>query len=854
MNAADLAHLPSLRNQWGQAHTNKDLTSLSWLAIPPYSGGYHTGVLRVDGHVLPAERFRWAPWGVTRAATYEGLLVETDVRLGFEAARVSWRITVRNPGRDTRRVVLDQELLAQIAYSDVDWGWTYGLPWNHGHYHDHFATERVRAEVLADQPRQVQLIPHDARYVRLGSPRIPGIQRDEQTEPMLLESSLPDHSPADSGRVRASAVPATLSDIEVTQADGQVSTMPGPYRLTDPASEIRLDAVPIGDGSSLSFRADLPAPGQTGVLLTHGNHPDSLQIGLDGGKPWVAIGGEKETATDALVAGPHQMRVEISIERVRLFVDDAEVACTHQWWSGRRWTAVVSAGAVVVVDAASPARCAYGFDRAPDELSVDGSRAMARWVIDVPSGESPSVSFALEIGDDAGRVTALARQWTDHADDHESVAQRWRDLWENAFRPGNADHSGYLPVLDADADLERTYYYGVLLALYLRNTGVSAIGPVFLTGGPRLGPTITFFWDFAEWPRTAALLEPAGLRSWILAALAQPYDTCHSFDTRHLLPVGNHYAANDYSLFHIVEGYLAITDDLGLLSETASGTTVLDHLRTLANRSRDRRADFGGRVLASFGSDTWELLECVPNYRDAVVSFNAGYVGMLRSLAGLLRRLGKPDEARVADRDADELARAVLAQYAGDGRWRIAHPDKDEVIGHCLDFELVAANMSQDLPKSVRDEMVEFVSAHLIDGDWMRALSPDDPVAPMSDRPDHGSAGAFAGWPGSTAYGLCQLGRPDLAVEFLRRVHRSRSGALWGQAQEAIGDGRYRTAERGVSNRESVAGVAVTEAILAGLFHVGQGEAAPSPSMPSPHTQYGSLYGLRVNVPPDPRP
>jgi hypothetical protein len=35
VDAADLAHLPSLRNQYGQGHVNYDLSSMSWLAAPP---------------------------------------------------------------------------------------------------------------------------------------------------------------------------------------------------------------------------------------------------------------------------------------------------------------------------------------------------------------------------------------------------------------------------------------------------------------------------------------------------------------------------------------------------------------------------------------------------------------------------------------------------------------------------------------------------------------------------------------------------------------------------------------------------------------------------------------------------
>jgi hypothetical protein len=219
---------------------------------------------------------------------------------------------------------------------------------------------------------------------------------------------------------------------------------------------------------------------------------------------------------------------------------------------------------------------------------------------------------------------------------------------------------------------------------------------------------------------------------------------------------------------------------------------------------------------------------------------------MLRSLSELLRSLGEMAEADAAERDADELATAVAAQYAGAGRWRIAHPDGDDVIGHCLDFELVAAGMGDELDPSVRAEMVEFVIEHLIDGNWMRALSPDDPVAPFSDRPDHGAAGAFAGWPGSTAYGLSRLGRSDLAAEFLARIHESRSGALWGQAVEAIGEGRYRVAERGVSNRDSNAAVAVTEAVIVGLFGIHADFGAVRQTTGSTLSPFGRLDGVRA--------
>jgi hypothetical protein len=476
----------------------------------------------------------------------------------------------------------------------------------------------------------------------------------------------------------------------------------------------------------------------------------------------------------------------------------------------------------VIEDSRSPAHASYAVAPSPSRLTVDDGRAVAQWRLSIEPGASETVWVALELGVDRAAIVDRA---ADAARDGQAaltaVADRWRRLWLNAFESGNDDHSGYVPVLETERrGLARTYYTGILLALYLRNTGVSSLGPVFLTGGPRLGPTTTFFWDLSEWARTASMLEPVGMRAWIVAALRQPYDRSHSFDTRHLLPVGNHYAANDYALFRCIQAYIGVTGDLALLAEHAGERTVIDHLRHIAIPPDSARAAYAGGILVDFGDDAWEFLECVPNYRHAVVAFNAASVGMLRALAWLERQLQRPEEAMALTARAAELATAVRGQYAGDGRWRIAHPEGGDVIGHCLDFQMVAAEMADDLDARVANELTDFVEKVLIDGDWMHALAPDDPIAPFADRPDHGASGAFAGWPGATAYGLVQLGRADAAADFLGRLHRATSGALWGQAIEAIGAGRYRVAERGASNRESIAGVAATEAIIAGLFGI----------------------------------
>ncbi|WP_433887962.1 hypothetical protein [Streptomyces sp. CA-111067] len=853
--AGELAHLPTLRNQWGQGHVNRDLTSLSWLAFAPYSGGYHTGVLRIDGEPLAAERMRWAPWGVRREAGHGPLSVHTEVRMVYERSRLMWRLTVRNDSALPASATVEQELLAMFAHSEVDWGWLYGCPWNDGHHHDFYATERLRAEVTAGRPRQVQLLPHGERWVRLGSPRIPGIQRDEDAAPMLLESELPDHSAPDSGRVRAPGAACRLRGIRVLRAGGGSEPVGDPAALyaVEPDTDLRIGTLTLADGDTFGVQVKVEADGVTGVVATHGNHPDSAQLSLAAGVPAVRIGGEYVTAREALPAGSwHRLDVRVTGGGAELSVDGTVVARTAPWWGGQRWTATAADGMLLVRDARSVARSAYAFATAPDSLTAEGARGVARWQLTLAPGESRELGFVLAVAGSEGDARRAAGGTAGSFDAaFAGVARRWRGTWADAFTPDNPEFSGHLPTLrTADADLARTYYLGALLAVYLRNTRVSRTGPVFLTGGPRLGPTTTFFWDQSEWARTAAMLEPRGMRAWILAALGRPYDHCHSFDTRGLLPVGNHYAANDHALFRTVTEYLAVTGDLGLLPETAAGRSVLDHLRAMAYRPRERRAAFGDGVLVDLGRDAWELLECVPNYRDAVVSFNAGYAGMLRSLAGLLRTLGASAEADLAEADGERLARAVLGQYAGGGRWLIGHPEGPEAIGHCLDFALVAADMAEDLSPVQREEMVRFVTGRLVDGDWMRALDPRDPIAPFSDRPDHGAAGAFAAWPGATAYGLCRLGRPDAAAAVLRRAHRATSGGLWGQAMEVTPGGGYRVAERGVSNRESVAAVAVTEAVIAGLFGVRPsvhraGSAAPG-APGGVRGPFGELLNIRA--------
>jgi hypothetical protein len=294
VEAPDLAHLPSLRNQRGQGHVNHDLTSMSWLAAPPFSFGYHTGVLRLDGATLPAQRYRWKPWGVQREYRGAGVTVRSDTRMVLAENILLWQIEVTNEQPRPRTYRVSQDLFALVSQAERGWGWLYDVPWTSDSYHDFGTLERIRDTTGQDADEPPYLLGPGPRRIRLGRPRAPGIQRDEDSAPMLLEYELPRHVSADTVYANPGSAHGEIRDLRCAPAQGgsPVFAFAGPARLTA-ATELALDSFALRDGLvlELDFRpADLD---HHGVLLTHGNHPDSLQLGVEAGRLWFAIAGER---------------------------------------------------------------------------------------------------------------------------------------------------------------------------------------------------------------------------------------------------------------------------------------------------------------------------------------------------------------------------------------------------------------------------------------------------------------------------------------------------------------------------------------------------------------------------------
>ncbi len=238
-----------------------DLTSLSWLAAPPYTGGYHTGVLRVDGVVPAGAAVPLGAVGRASASTGDGHVTRrTDTRMALRGgpAALAGR---RSPTPDTgpRPSRSSQDLFAPIAHSETGWGWLYDRAVERGRRPrllrpgtdpgDHPPGERAP---LPARPRAAP----DCGWAARGCP---ASSATRTRAPMLLEYELPRHVsdglvyPHAGGGPRHGARPA------MRQRRGR--TFAGPRRAgpTTPRSPWTPFELRAGPGrSSVEFRTADP--------------------------------------------------------------------------------------------------------------------------------------------------------------------------------------------------------------------------------------------------------------------------------------------------------------------------------------------------------------------------------------------------------------------------------------------------------------------------------------------------------------------------------------------------------------------------------------------------------------------
>ena len=375
---------------------------------------------------------------------------------------------------------------------------------------------------------------------------------------------------------------------------------------------------------------------------------------------------------------------------------------------------------------------------------------------------------------------------------------------------------------------------------------------VFITSGER-EKGFVFYWDTSMWSKVFALLEPRGMKEQLRLFLQADPHGGFVYNMHTGTQGDGWYAANDMTMFRLVNSYLAVTGDSEFLQETVGDRTVLDHLEKLALGWQELQRD-KDVMLADYGENE-NLLECAPMYVHRVPSLNAANVWMMRTVAHFHEWQGNTARAKQLRDWADQFAAAVLDLYKpGEGVWNALHRDGKRVeLRHCYDFICIGKFIADDLSPRIKQEMVAFVERELLTDKWMRAMSPQDKAAQISDRPDHGPLGAFDAWPALTADTMCELGAWEKAIDFVRSTQAVLYEGVYAQAREFYGPRRWeqdapvRIALRGACMRECVGGGAFAEMIVSALFGFDP-EFGKDLQLLSPNTDRGftgSLLNLR---------
>jgi lysophospholipase L1-like esterase len=148
-NRTALEQFPSIHNFDAELLVNKDFASVSWLASPPFSQGFHSGVLKLNGKVPIAEKFRWFPYQAVREGTADGLALETVNRMVFDDRGVLWRITLSNTQPAAVTATVSVDLIGEISELTApgSWDWAFAQPGLGGPKRRYEETEAIRAAV-----------------------------------------------------------------------------------------------------------------------------------------------------------------------------------------------------------------------------------------------------------------------------------------------------------------------------------------------------------------------------------------------------------------------------------------------------------------------------------------------------------------------------------------------------------------------------------------------------------------------------------------------------------------------------------------------------------------------------------
>lgn len=444
--------------------------------------------------------------------------------------------------------------------------------------------------------------------------------------------------------------------------------------------------------------------------------------------------------------------------------------------------AVDAARGAVVYRAPSGATAIQGVVPATGHVDERG----AWFEVALSPGEQWRAAYVHAVADDAPTARAVYDRIAADVDGAVIEAGRqWDAELAAVFTPGNDRYSGSLPELDTDdPDLLRLYFNGVLGVIYFKREVPSAVVPrAYDTLMPRYWATTTFIWDYSLSSLVHALLDPAEMRGQLERWMDLDVRTCYGSDWLTGRPVGVWYAVNDHAMTQLIDQYLRWTGEGAWLDAPAGHAPERRTVRdALAGYATSWRAIESANGLADYGG-TNNLLECVSSYVHEIAALNVANVWNLRTAANHLEG-ADPTTARGLRDIADELLGRLWPLYEdGQGWFNARMPDGRLLpVRHCYDLLMALDLIPDQLGETRLAEMIRFFETQLQTPNWMRALSPEDPDAITSVRPDHQWNGAYTAWPAFVASGLFKAGRAELASNWMRGLASSANQGPFAQA------------------------------------------------------------------------
>ena len=169
VNADTVDTEPTVRNFRAQGIANRDMTSLSWFASAPYSGGYHTGVIRINGTAPRVQQMRWLPWEALRKASMPNYKIFSSVRMVPDNDAIMWQVEITNNTAKPQHYNIKQDLIGFISRYDTDtWAFPYPYPTLKG---KHF----TRDDEIVNVTTNTGLEPKDFKLIK-STPNEPGMK------------------------------------------------------------------------------------------------------------------------------------------------------------------------------------------------------------------------------------------------------------------------------------------------------------------------------------------------------------------------------------------------------------------------------------------------------------------------------------------------------------------------------------------------------------------------------------------------------------------------------------------------------------------------------------------------------